>query len=446
MIAGWTSLLWQIPVGLAVLSFLVLIHEAGHFLMARREGVKVHAFSIGFGPRLIGIQIGETEYKFCAIPFGGYVAMAGENPDDLEGAKDPRAFDSVSIGARARIVAAGPIVNIVFAFLAIWIAGMVGVREPVQDVLVVAAVSENGPAAKAGIRPGDSLLAVDGRRMEREIAFLEHIALHKGRTVSVEIRRKGQDLKLSMLPEATPDPKIDLGWAGLWFGGKVTIHEIVPGGAAQASGLREGDTLVSLDGKPLSTAEDLPGLVNASAGKPMRVMVARPGARLELDVVSRWNESEKRWMIGVRPAAVVPLHVRSYGPVDAAVRSLKECWKSATAIFRFMKAIFSGQLAAKNLAGPVGIVQMSGVAASAGWQALVDFMALVSINLGVMNFLPLVVTDGGRLVELAFEKVRGRRANRRFMEILTNVVMYAFLMLALYVTFHDILRVPMFLR
>jgi regulator of sigma E protease len=444
--ASWTSLLWQIPVGLAVLSFLVFIHELGHFLVARREGVRIHAFAIGFGPRLVGLQVGETEYKICAIPFGGYVAMAGESPDDVEGAKDPRAFDNVSIGARARIAAAGPLVNILFAFVAIWVAGMAGVREPVRDVLVVAGTAPGGPAARAGVRSGDTLVSVDGQKMTREMAFVEKVALSKGRTVQVKVRRGGRDLTLPMVPEATPDPKIDLGWAGLWFGGRVMILEIVPGGAAQAAGLRADDTILSLAGIPLTTAEDLPDQVNASGGDPMRVVVARPGQRVELDLRARFNETEKRWMIGVRPGSVVPLQVRSYGPVASAGRAVGECWKHGTAIFRFLGALLSGRLAAKNLAGPVGIVQMSGVAASTGWQTLVDFMAMVSINLGILNFMPLVVTDGGRLVELAIEKIRGRRANRRFMEILTNVVMYAFLSLALYVTFHDLMRVPMFLR
>lgn len=446
MIASWTPLLWQVPVGLAVLSFLVFIHELGHFLVARREGVRVHTFAIGFGPRLVGLKVGDTEYKICAIPFGGYVAMAGESPDDVEGAKDPRAFDNVSIGARARITAAGPVVNIVFAFVAIWVAGMVGVREPVRDILVVAGVSADGPAAKAGLRSGDTLLSVDGQKMTREMAFIEKIALSKDRTVQVRVRRDGQELTLPMVPGTTPDPKLDLGWAGLWFGGRVMLVEVVPGGAAQAAGLRADDTLLSLGGVPLTSAEDLPNQVNASGGKPMRVVVARPGQRVELDLVPRFNESEKRWMIGVRPGSVVPLQERRYGPVASAGRALDECWKHGTAIFRFLGALVSGRLAPKNLAGPVGIVQMSGVAASTGWQNLIDFIAMVSINLGILNFMPLVVTDGGRLVELAIEKIRGRRANRRFMEILTNIVMYAFLTLALYVTFHDLMRVPMFLR
>jgi regulator of sigma E protease len=151
-------------------------------------------------------------------------------------------------------------------------------------------------------------------------------------------------------------------------------------------------------------------------------------------------------MVGVQPGNVVPLETRRYGFVSGAVRATKVCWQHSTAIFRFLGALVTGSIAPRNLAGPVGIVQMSGRAAQEGFSALIDFMALISINLGILNLMPLVVTDGGRLVELAFEKVRGRRANRRFMEILTNIVVYAFLALALYVTFHDVLRVPMFLR
>ncbi len=151
-------------------------------------------------------------------------------------------------------------------------------------------------------------------------------------------------------------------------------------------------------------------------------------------------------MVGIQPGNVVPLEMRRYGPLDALGRATKVCWQHSTAIFRFLGALVTGTIAPRNLAGPIGIVQMSGRAAQEGWSALIDFMALISINLGILNLLPLVITDGGRLVELAVEKIRGRRANRRFMEILTNVVVYAFLALALYITFHDVLRVPMFLR
>jgi len=237
-----------------------------------------------------------------------------------------------------------------------------------------------------------------------------------------------------------------VGWSGILFGGKVMVENVLPGGAADRIGLKAGDTILSFAGKPLSSPDELPELVNASAGHPTRVVLARPGVRLLLDIAAGWNAGDKRWRIGVVPGPVVPLELHRYGPVASLERSVGVCWDKGTAIFRFLGALFSGRLAVKNMAGPVGIVQMSGMAAKEGWQKLVDLMAMISINLGVLNFLPLVVTDGGRLVELAVEKVRGRRANRRFMEILTNVFVYLFLALAAYVTFHDLLRARMFLR
>lgn len=443
---NWFDLLWQVPVGLAVLSFLVLVHEGGHFLVARWNKVTVQAFSIGFGPRLFGIVRGGTDYKFCAIPFGGYVLMAGEDPADTEGAKDPNAFDTASLGARAAIVVAGPVVNILVAFLLVWAISMVGVREPVDDVLVVAGVEANGPGQIAGIRSGDTLVSVQGRTIQKVESFIEAMALRKDRPVDVVVQRAGVKQSLLVIPRRDPDSELDIGWSGVWFGGRVLAAGLVPGGAAEAAGLKAGDTLVSIDGHILSTAEQLSQFVVAAAGKPVAMEIARPGGRLSIGVKPRWSDESDKWMVGVQAGSVVPLETRRYGPGSAAVRSVKVCWQHATAIFRFLGALVTGAVAARNLAGPVGIVQMSGRAAREGGSVLFDFMALISINLGILNLMPLVVTDGGRLVELAFEKIRGKRANRRFMEVLTNVVVYIFLALALYVTFHDVLRVPMFLR
>lgn len=443
---NWIDLLWQIPVGLAVLSFLVLVHEGGHFLVARWNGVTVKVFSIGFGPRLFGVVRGGTDYRFCAIPFGGYVQMAGEDPDDLEGAKDAHAFDTASLGARAAIVVAGPLVNIVFALLLVWGISIVGVREPIDDVLVVAGVEKDSPAQEGGILPGDSLLRVDGRRMEKVENVIEAMALRKDRAVQVVVRRGGLDRTLTVVPRRDPEGQLDIGWAGVWFGGRVVAAGVVPSSASEAAGIKVGDTLVAVDGKILSTAEQLSTFVVAAAGKPVVLEVARNVGRLSIPVQPRWSDDAGKWMIGVQAGAVVALETRRYGPVDAASRAARVCWQHSTTIFRFLGALLSGAVAPRNLAGPVGIVQMSGRAAREGWTVLFDFMALISINLGILNLMPLVVTDGGRLVELAFEKVRGRRANRRFMEILTNVVVYLFLGLALYVTFHDMLRIPMFLR
>lgn len=443
---NWIDLLWQIPVGLAVLSFLVLVHEGGHFLVARWNGVEVKAFSIGFGPRLFGVVRGATDYRFCAIPFGGYVQMVGEEPGDVEGAGNPHSFDSVSIGARSAIVVAGPLVNILLAFLLIWVASMVGVREPVDDVLVVAGVEKVSPAAEAGLRSGDTLVSVQGRRLTTVPEFIEAMALRKDRPVTVVIRREGVQRSVVVVPRRNPEGELDIGWSGAWFGGRVLASALVPGGAALASGVQVEDTLLSIDGVPLTNAEQLGTVVVASEGKALRFEIARPAGRLTLPVKPLWNAESNKWMVGIQAGAVVPLETRRYGPLAAATRAGEVCWKHSTAIFRFLGALLSGAVAPRNLAGPVGIVQMSGRAAQEGWTVLFDFMALISINLGILNLMPLVVTDGGRLVELAFEKIRGRRANRRFMEILTNVVVYFFLALALYVTFHDVLRVPMFLR
>jgi len=442
---NWTSLLWQIPIGIAVLSVLVLVHELGHFLVARRTGTTVQTFSIGFGPAIWKTVRDGIEYRISAIPFGGYVAMPGEEAGKDE-PSDPNGYDKKSIRVRAAIAVAGPVVNIVFAFLLLWILAMVGLKEPARQHPVVAGIEPGSAAALGGLLAGDTIVAIDGSEIRKAESALEHFALAKNRNVTVEVQRGSARLSLKVRPQAGPGKLSELGWAGMQLGGTVVVQSLVNGLPAQKARLLPGDTILAVGGIPLPAADLLPKQVNALGGDTLRLSIGRPGARLELSVKPMYNESEKRWMLGLMPADVVPLVHHRYGPIAAAGRAGRECVNSASTIFRFLKALATRAVSPKNLAGPVGIIQMAGRVAHEGYQALFEFAAMLSINLGILNLLPLVITDGGRLLELAIEAVRGKPAPPKLMDYLTNGAFYLFLALALYVTFHDLGRIPMFLK
>ncbi|MEN9355711.1 MAG: hypothetical protein RL318_3036 [Fibrobacterota bacterium] len=443
---NWIALLWQIPIGLAVLSLLVLVHELGHFIVARRTGTTVQTFSIGFGPALWKTVRNGIEYRISAIPFGGYVAMPGEETGKDAAPSDPNGYDKKSIGVRAAIAIAGPLVNIVFAFLLLWILAMVGVQEPARLHPVIAGVEPGSAAALGGLQGGDTLISIDGTVIRKAESALEHFALAKNRDVVVEVQRAASRLSLTIRPKAGPGKLSELGWAGLQLGGTVVVQSLVPDHPAQKAGLLPGDTLIAIGGVPLPAADLLPKIVNSLAGAPLQLQVGRPGARLDLEIKPKYNAAEKRWMLGLMPADVVTMVHHRYGPVAAAQRAGNECLNYASTIFRFLKALATRAVSPSNLAGPVGIIQMAGRVAHEGYQALFEFAAMLSINLGILNLMPLVITDGGRLLELAIEAVRGKPAPPKLMEYLTNGAFYLFLALALYVTFHDLGRIPMFLR
>lgn len=449
-------------IGLGVLSFLVLIHELGHFLVARRAGVHVEVFSIGFGPRLFGLKVGETEYRVCAILFGGYVAMRGEPTSALEGKpQDPatqneldrrwngntsslKAYEEVSIGWRAAIAAAGPLVNIGFAFVALWVVAMIGVNIEVKGSMVLSAVDTAGPAFKAGIRAGDTVVSLDGKPLLGASRFAEDIATSLEDDVRVAVLRNGKDSVFIFRPALAPIKATRIGWAGMEFGGKLLLARVLDSTPASRAGLRSGDTLLSVDGRQATGAEDFIQTVQASEGKTMRFALARKDGRTIVEVAARKDPKDSRWRIGVAPQDVVPTYFHRHGPAEAVGFALAGSVDKGTAVFRILGKLLTRKVDAQNLSGPVGIVRASGAIARLGWERLVDWMVLLSLNLGILNFLPLVVTDGGRLVELAIEKIRGRKADRVLMERISMVVVGLFLTLALYVTYFDILRWNMF--
>jgi regulator of sigma E protease len=451
-----------ILVGLAVLSFLVLIHELGHFLVARRAGVHVEVFSIGFGPRLFGLKVGETEYRVCLVLFGGYVAMRGDAASALEGKPlDPatanelerrwngntpvlKGYEDVSIGWRAAIAAAGPTVNIAFALLALWVVAMVGVNIEVKGSMVLSSVDSAGPAFKAGIRAGDTVVSLNGKPLSGASRFAEDVATSLEQDVRIAILRGGKDSVFTFRPMLAPIKATRIGWAGMDFGGRLLLARVLDSTPASRAGIRQDDTLLSVDGRQPTGAEDFIRTVQGSEGRPMRFALARKEGRTVVELSARKDAKDGRWRIGVAPMDVVPTYFHRFGPVEAVGYAFDGALDKSTAVFRILGKLLTRKVDAQNLSGPVGIVRASGAIARLGWEKLVDWMVLLSLNLGILNFLPLVVTDGGRLVELAIEKVRGRKANKAFMERLSMVVVGLFLMLALYVTYFDIMRWNLF--
>ena len=255
--------------GLIGLSFLVTIHELGHFMVAKWNNVKVNTFSVGFGKKLLRYRHGETEYCISAIPFGGYVAMAGENPDKLKEGEVPgeRDFMGKSVGARAAIAFAGPFINIVFAFLLLMILYMVGVQEPATNELIVGFVGKDSPALAAGIVPGDTIVEINGKPTQGWDDFREQIGVSLGASVPLTVHRGGEPVVVTVVPEELVIPaqdstdseiKMGIGDIGIYPQNRVMVRlPPVAGSAAEKAGILQNDTIFEINGEHISRYEDV---------------------------------------------------------------------------------------------------------------------------------------------------------------------------------------------
>jgi regulator of sigma E protease len=444
-LTGYWSLLYQIPVGLLGLSFMVFVHEFGHFWAAKKMGVRVHTFSIGFGKKLIRWKRGETEYCLSAIPFGGYVAMAGENPDEGGyGATDE--FQQKSVPARIFIAAAGPAANLIFAFAILFGLYMAGVDEP-KPGLTVGHVEESSAGAKAGVRAGDEILAYADQPMRDWEQFTREAALSGEGPYPLRIRRDGRDTVLTLAPEM--NPKFGIALTGIVGELEVRVHKVMPGRSADKAGLRAGDRILRVDGTPVPTPVALIDMINGSEGRALTFTLARDGAqgdkRLEVPVTPAYDAELKRWLIGIQPAAVMPTMRVTRGPVESARAAAATTYSHATMVFRTFGRIASGDVHVKALSGPIGIVQMISGSLREGFRTFLEFTAMLNTNLGVLNLLPLAITDGGLILLLLIEAVRRKPVSARVQGAINRAGMAFFLALFLFITFQDILRVPMFL-
>jgi regulator of sigma E protease len=408
----------------AVLGFMILIHEFGHYAVAKWLGVRVEQFAIGFGKRLVGFRRGETDYRINAIPLGGYVKMSGENPLD-ERSDDPREFMNHSRWHRFLIAIAGPAMNIILAIVLLTVVYMVHYEYPAvyDEPTVIGWVLKDSAAAKAGFQIGDHITRIgDVQNPTWEQVDLNE-AMNPGQPLDVQIERNGQTLDKTVTPEASGVDKI--GYAG-WAPKEKTviITDLQPDMPAEKAGLKEGDQIIALDGKPVPALAAMVESLEVSKDKPIELTVLRDGAQKTFTVQP--TLSDKRYRIGI---GSMQTKVETLPFAAALTLSLHENRQNALLILELVKKMAHGKML-RSIEGPIRIGQAAGEAARRkGWTPLMGLTAAISLNLGIFNLLPIPILDGGVILFLLIEGLMRRDIS---MNIKERVYQTAFVFLVLF--------------
>ena len=537
-----TAFLAIIPLG-----FIIFIHELGHFYAAKRCGIKVNTFSLGFGPKLIGFQRDETEYRISLLPFGGYVQMEGENPNEQTGTQGE--FASASIGNRAFVVAAGPAVNLLFGILVYWfvfatginadsarlIGGLTGLPLGEKEAIQIGWVADDGPGAVGGLMPGDAIVSVNGDPISHWVMFQTRIFTSANRPLDLVVERDGERKILSVIPDPEPSVRGDIGIIRVSSRTETVVSHIEEGSLAAQTGIQVGDQIESINGKKLhnvpyfgygvwQASEDwriekyqaLYQSVNENQ-EALTLGIRRGDETLTLELPVRWRvkasvqENSIAQNAGIQDGDVlvtlngVPvenatlyseLKTMTSQPIEvglmrdgslkkvtlaAEIQGLEETdtegalfglawqttlsgmefaaqtaplpnynfftgfgkgveatWLTFTTVGRTLQQLVGGEVSPKHLAGPIGIANAtSRMFDRVGFGSVLFFIGFISINLCIVNLLPIPIADGGQLLFFAVEKIRGRPMPRRAQDIVQQVCIVLLIALFLYITWFD---------
>ncbi|HEU4370023.1 MAG TPA: RIP metalloprotease RseP [Methylomirabilota bacterium] len=442
---------------IVVIGILILIHELGHFFVARWTGVGVERFSIGFGPVLLRWRGKETEYVLSAIPMGGYVKMMGEeNP--LEGGGGPvhdpgKAFALKPLWARFLIVFAGPGMNFVLA-VAIFAVVLATLGRPVWPA-AVGKVAEGSPAA-AGLRTGDTIVAVNGQPVRYWEDLERAVAASNGRSLELRLRRDGAERPVTVTPRlrTVPDPIFrepretwDIG-AGPQLAPQ--ISSVGPGSPAERAGLKPGDVVIAVAGQPVYTPEDLVEAIRTRPGRAFPITVERESRTVTLSVVpdavkEKGPDAQER-EVGRIQAGIATKAVRfePYGPIEAVGHGAAKTWDMTVLTVKGLWKLVSRQIDSSNIGGPIQIATEAGRQAKDGMASLALFTAIISVNLAVLNLLPVPMLDGGHLLFFLIEAILGRPLSLRKREVAQQVGFVLLMMLMVFALYNDLVRIDAF--
>ena len=421
------SALYMIVGTLVALGVLVTFHEFGHFWVARRCGVKVLRFSVGFGmPLLRWHDRRGTEFVIAAIPLGGYVKMLDEREGEVPADQLDQSFNRKTVRQRIAIVAAGPIANFLLAMVFFWVLAMLG-SEQIRPV--IGAVEAGSMAAKAGLVAGQEIVSIDGEPTTGWGAVNLQLVRRLGESGSVNVVVREQDSTAESPRELAldhwlkgadePDPIKSLGIRPWRPALPPVLAELDPKGPAQAAGLKTGDRLLALDGQALGDWQQVVDLVRVRPDTKVLLKIERDGAQIDVPVTLSVRGEAKAaggyLGAGVKSPEWPPSMVRevSFGPLAAIGEGARRTWTMSVLTLESLKKMLFGELSVKNLSGPITIAKVAGASAQSGVADFLNFLAYLSISLGVLNLLPIPVLDGGHLLFYLIEWVRGRPLSDR---------------------------------
>ncbi|HEY0160302.1 MAG TPA: RIP metalloprotease RseP [Thermoanaerobaculia bacterium] len=424
---------------LLVLGFLIFAHESGHFFVAKFFKVRVLVFSFGFGKRLFGFRHGDTDYRVSLIPLGGYVRMAGDTPEENV-AGSPDEFLSKPKWQRFLILFAGPFMNVLIAVA--FMAGIVMVgTEQLITKPVIGTVNPGKAAEKAGLKSGDRIVSIKGEPVTDFQDLRTIIAMNAGTPIEVVYERNGVRGKTMLTPEREQGEYGPIGRAGIAFGTEAVVGRLIPGSPAAAAGLRPGDRILTANGQRVGSMEDYATVADKLKTAPLALEVARGNGTVRVTV-----PPTKEKDLDVSRGIVPPTKILKLPFFPALKYSVQENWKMLKLAMSALGRLFRPEGSVKELSGPINIARISGAMLREGWLPTIALMALISLQLGVMNLLPIPVLDGGHIMILLIEGIARRDLSLRVKERIQQAGFAVLATLMLVVLYNDVITNVLRLR
>ncbi|MCK5554211.1 MAG: RIP metalloprotease RseP [Deltaproteobacteria bacterium] len=436
-----TTLIWSAISFIIVLGILIFVHEFGHFIIAKRSGVGVLTFSLGFGRKLIGKKIGETEYQISAIPLGGYVKIIGENPEEEVSEEDrERSFSGKPIPTRMAIIGCGPLMNVLLAFIFLCLVALIGFKIPafMEAPPRVGWVEPDSPGQRGGIHAGDLIIRINDRKVSNweELNFV--VVINPKARLRLDIEREGVIVVKELVPEE--GKLFGRGYAGLQPEWPPIIKEIIKDDPADLAGLKAGDVVLAIDGQEMQHWIQMAMTIWDSPEKTLTFTIKRGEEILTFPIKPRTKEIDGKTigLIGIsNPRDTI---IKRYGPLGAIVWGGRETLELTKKILTGIWKVIVGKISHRAIGGPILIFQAAGAAAKSGLTEFMRFMAGLSIMLAIVNTLPIPILDGGHLLFLGIEAIRRKPVGVRAREFAYRVGLVFIILLMLFAFYNDIAR------